>query len=142
MRDQVFSSESNIMKRLKFALAAILLAGPAGAGLEQEPRITEGLITVGIAYEISEVCPSIGARKLRGLSYLLALRSAAEDLGYTAAEVDAFIDDDAAKDRLEAIARQRLADKGARRGDVAAHCRVGEAELAGDSQIGRLLKRN
>ena len=120
-------------------LALSLLAAPVQAGLEQEPRITEGLITVGIAYEISEVCPSISPRKLRGLQYLLALRSAASGLGYSGAEIDAFIDDDAAKDRLEAAARKRLAALGATRGDVAAHCRVGDAQIRGDTQIGRLL---
>ncbi|TFL20225.1 DUF5333 domain-containing protein [Jannaschia formosa] len=126
---------------VRLALALPLLATPAFAGLEQEPRITEGLITVGIAYEISEVCPSIDGRKIRGLRYLLALKAAARELGYSAAEIDAFVDDDAAKDRLEAVARQRLAAKGATEGDVAAHCRVGEAELAADSQIGRLLSK-
>lgn len=126
----------------RIALAAALgLATPALAGLEQEPRITEGLINVGIAYEISEICPRLDGRTLRGLQYLLALKGAARDMGYSDAEIDAFIDDDAAKDRLEAIARQRLAAKGARQGDVEAHCRVGEAELAADSQIGRLLSR-
>lgn len=116
-----------------------LLATPAAAGLADEPRITEGLINVGIAYEISEVCPDIDPRRIRGLRYLLALKSAAGDLGYSAAEIDAFIDDDAAKDRLEAIARERLARMGARRGDVDAHCRVGRREAAADSQVGRLL---
>jgi hypothetical protein len=121
--------------------ALALMAAPALAGLEEEPRITEGLITVGIAYEISEVCPEIDARRLRGLEYLLRLRAAASELGYSSAEIEAFIDDDAAKDRLEAVARARLAAKGAREGDVAAHCRVGRAELEADSQIGRLLAR-
>jgi hypothetical protein len=122
-------------------LVLALFASAASAGLEDETRITEGLITVGIAYEISEVCPEIGARRLRGLRYLLALRAAAADLGYSETEIESFIDDDAAKDRLEAVARARLAAKGAREGDVAAHCRVGAAELAADSQIGRLLSR-
>ncbi|UWQ17808.1 DUF5333 domain-containing protein [Jannaschia sp. M317] len=128
------------MKTTLTAAVLTLAAAPAFAGLEQEPRITEGLINVGIAYEISEVCPRLDGRTLRGLQYLLALRSAAMDLGYSRAEVDAFIDDDAAKDRLEAVARARLAAKGAAKGDTEAHCRVGEAELAADSQIGRLLE--
>ncbi|MCK0168983.1 DUF5333 domain-containing protein [Jannaschia sp. S6380] len=121
------------------ALALTFLATPALADLANEPRITEGLINVGIAYEISEVCPDIDARRLLGLRYLLALRSAAGDLGYSAEEIEAFIDDDAEKDRLEEIARERLARMGAVRGDVGAHCRVGRGEVAADSQVGRLL---
>ncbi|GIT92918.1 hypothetical protein JANAI62_33760 [Jannaschia pagri] len=130
------------MRPLLVACLLPAFASAAQAGLEDEARITEGLIAVGIAYEISEVCPRLDGRTLRGLQYLLALKSAARDLGYSAAEIEAFIDDDAAKDRLEAVARRRLAQKGARRGDVEAHCRVGEAELAADSQIGRLLERD
>ncbi len=125
--------------RLLLTFAALSLAAPAAARLGEERGITEGLINVGIAYEISEVCPTIDARRLRGLRYLLALRSAASDLGYSRAEIEAFIDDDAEKDRLEAIARDRLARLGAPQGDVAAHCAVGRAEVARDSQVGRLL---
>lgn len=126
--------------RILTAAAFALFAVPAHAGLEQEPQITEGLIVVGMAYEISEVCPNLDGRILRGLHYLLSLKSAARDLGYSAAEVNAFVDDDAAKDRLEATARRRLAAKGARRGDTEAHCRVGESEMAAGSAIGRLLQ--
>ncbi|WP_299814211.1 DUF5333 domain-containing protein [uncultured Jannaschia sp.] len=118
---------------------ALVFAAPAAAGLGEERGITEGLINVGIAYEISEVCPTIGARRVRGLRYLLALRGAASDLGYSRAEIEAFIDDDAEKDRLEAIARDRLAGLGAARGDVAAHCAVGRSEVDRDTQVGRLL---
>lgn len=121
------------------ALAAVLLAAPAGADLRDERTITEGLITVGIAYEISEVCPDIDARRLRGLRYLLALRGAAQDLGYSRDEIDAFVDDDDEKDKLEAVARSRLAAMGAPRGDKAAHCRVGRREVRDDTQVGRLL---
>ncbi|MGB3407368.1 MAG: DUF5333 domain-containing protein [Jannaschia sp.] len=123
------------------ALAALaVLATPAVANLEQEPRITEGLIAVGMAHEIADVCPRLEGRTFRGLQYLLSLKSAAGRMGYSTQEINRFIDDDAAKDRLEAIARARLAAKGARRGDVEAHCRVGEAERAANSQIGLLLK--
>lgn len=124
-----------------FALSGIaaLLAGPALSDLRQEAGIAEGLITVGIAFEISEVCDEIAPRRIRGLRYLLALRNAAFDLGYSAEEVEDYIDDDAEKDRLEAIARGRLADLGAPRGDVSAHCAVGRQQVAQDTQVGRLL---
>ncbi|MEM9795119.1 MAG: DUF5333 domain-containing protein [Pseudomonadota bacterium] len=129
-----------MLKHLLCLPLGLVLAGPAFADLADERRITEGLITVGIAYEISEVCPSIDGRTFRGLRYLLALKSAARDLGYSDREIDAYVDDDAEKDRLEAIARDRLVRMGAARGDVGAHCAVGQAELAKDSQIGRLLR--
>ena len=120
-------------------LVAGFVPGAARAGLGQEARITEPLIGIGMAWEISEVCPDISARKLRGLTALMSLRATARGLGYSEAQIDDWIDDDAEKDRLEAIARRRLAQKGAARGDVAAHCALGRAEISAGSQVGRLL---
>lgn len=120
-------------------LTVSLLAAPAAADLKNETAISEALITIGIAYEISEVCPEIGARRLRGLNALLGLRSRAQAMGYSNAEIEAYIDNDAEKDRLEAIARDRLARLGARRGDTPAHCTVGRSEIAKNTGIGRLL---
>jgi hypothetical protein len=116
-----------------------LLATPSLADLKDEREISEGLITIGIAYEISEVCPEIGARRLRGLNALLGLRSRAQAMGYSSAEIEAYIDNDTEKDRLEAIARGRLAKLGAARGDTSAHCAVGRSEIAKNSGIGRFL---
>ena len=123
----------------RLAIAAVVCAAPVHAGLGDEPAITEGLIALGIAHEISEVCPDIDARRIRGFTYLMGLQSKARALGYSSAEIDAFVDDDAEKDRLEAVARARLAAMGAGRGDVAAHCAVGRAEAARKSPIGRFL---
>ncbi|KIT15808.1 DUF5333 domain-containing protein [Jannaschia aquimarina] len=128
---------------MRHLIAALMLAAtPASADLNDERTISEGLILIGIAYEISEVCPDIAPRRLRGLNALLTLRSMAYDLGYSRAEVEAYIDDDAEKDRLEAIARQRLERLGAKPGDVESHCVVGRSEVAKDSQVGRLLNPN
>ena len=125
---------------VSFALAACIAAAPTAADLRDEPAITEGLIAVGIAYEIGEVCPSIDGRTLRGLGRLMSLRGRAKALGYSESEIEAFVDDDAEKDRLEAVARDRLARMGARPGDAASHCAVGRAEVARGSAVGRLLK--
>ena len=47
------------LRPLCLTLAALLASAPAFADLKDERRISEGLITVGIAYEISEVCPGV-----------------------------------------------------------------------------------
>jgi hypothetical protein len=60
-------------------------------------------------------------------------------LGYSQREIQAFIEDDAEKDRLEVIARERLRGMGAVEGQPQTYCAVGLAEIAKDSQIGRLL---
>ena len=130
------------MKRIAAATLALVLATPAAAQqkLSEVGYVTEGLIAVGIAYEISEVCDGISPRTLRGFAYLNQLRNHAKGLGFSSAEIDAYTDDREEKNRLEAIARKRLADMGAPRGDEAAHCAVGRAEIAKGSTIGYLLR--
>jgi hypothetical protein len=124
------------------ALILTLAAAPVAAkpALSEVDKITEGLIATGIAYEISEVCADLSPRRLRGFGFLMSLRRHALDLGYSRAEVDAYIDNGAEADRLESIARTRLAEKGAVEGDPATYCRVGRREMAADSRIGRLLR--
>jgi hypothetical protein len=130
----------------KIATASVLSLGmTAGTATAQQSLrdvgyVTEGLIAVGIAYEISEVCGSISARTLRGLSYLNQLRNHAKGLGFSNAQIDAFRKNKVEQDRLESIARQRLSGMGAASGDAASHCAVGRAEIAKESTIGYLLR--
>jgi len=134
------------MRNTPFILAAVLAGSLAGGPAVAQQRlkdvgyVTEGLIAVGIAYEISEVCGDISARTFRGLAYLNQLRSHARGLGFSNAEISAYTDNRQEKDRLEAIARERLAAMGATPGDVASHCAVGKAEMAKASAIGTLLR--
>lgn len=125
------------------ALPMVAVAQTVESGkkpLSQVFEIREGLIATGIAYEISEVCPDIRARIVRGVFYFAELEQKARQMGYSKEEVSAFIADDVQKDALEEVARARLADLGAIPGDVASHCAVGAREIAAESQIGRLLR--
>jgi hypothetical protein len=101
--------------------------------------VTEGLIQTAIAYEISEVCEEIDGRRLAGIAFLWSLQSEARRLGYSREAIEAFVDDDVEKDRLEGIARERLRAMGAVDGEAETYCRVGRAEIAADSRIGQLL---
>ena len=136
----------DIMRKTIISLGgAALLAAVAGAStarpaLKDVERITEGLIATGIAYEISNVCDSIDARTLRGINFLWSLKGHARELGYTEAEIDAFVDDKAEQARLEGIARQRLASMGAVAGRPDTYCDVGRAEIAAQTEIGQLLR--
>ena len=129
------------MKRLILILS--LLATPAlsqSVPLKEVEHVREGLITAGMALKIDEECSSVTVRMLRGLAFLNGLRSHAEGLGYTDAQIEAHLDDKAEEMRLRAIANDRLAAKGAVVGDAASYCAVGEAEMAAGSQLGRLLR--
>ena len=131
---------NHFTKTFGAAALGMTLAAPAAANPANVTAVTEGLIMTGMAYELSEKCGDVSARMIRGLNYLMSLKRHLEDLGYSDAEIDAFIDDDAEKDRLEAIARQRLVDLGVRTDDPATYCTVARAQMAQDTQVGRLLR--
>ena len=130
------------MRRIFTFLTLTLTAQSALAlgPLKDVAAVRDGIIAVGMAYEIGDKCGSIEARYLRGLGYLNELKATAASLGYSDAEIDAYIDDDTEKDRLEAVARQQLADLGAVPGDEASYCAVGAAQIAAGTQVGQLLR--
>ena len=130
------------VRSLSVALGLAVVAGASAAlsDLRDEPEIVEGLISTAIAYEIGQRCEELDARTLAGINYLWSLEARARELGYSREEIDAFIEDEAEKDRLEALARQRLRDKGGIEGSWDTYCAVGRAEIAAGSQIGRLLR--
>lgn len=103
-------------------------------------RVTEGIITAGMAVELAENCDDVGIRMLRGLNFLQGLKNHLTDLGYSNSEIDAYIDDDVEKDRLESIARQRLSALGVVAGNAASHCTVAQGQIAAGTQLGRLMR--
>lgn len=118
----------------------VALGQPAAANPANVERVTEGLIAAGIALELGEKCGSVSVRRIRGINFLFSLKGHLEDLGYSDAEIDAYIDNRTEKARLETIARQRLNALGAREGDAASYCTVANAQIAQDTQIGQLLR--
>ena len=125
-----------ILVTLTLTAQSALALGP----LKDVATVRDGIIAVGMAYEIGDKCGSIEARYLRGLGVLNQIKAEAAGLGYSDAEIDAYIGDDGEKDRLEAMARQQLADLGAVVGDEASFCAVGAAQIAAGTQVGQLLR--
>lgn len=129
-----------ILPTLTLALALAATAALANPPLRDVTRISEGLIAAGMAIELGDKCDSVNTRIIRGLNFLQGLKSHASDLGYTDAEIDAYVEDRAEKARLEGIARGRLADLGVTIGDQASYCAVAQAQMAAGTQVGRLLR--
>ena len=121
-------------------LSAFGGAAAAKPALKDVTYVREGIITAGMAYELSEKCGNVSARLIRGVNYLYSLRNFAKSLGYTSAEIDAYVDDKAEENRLAAIARARLADKGTVAGQEATYCAVALAEMSAGSAVGNLLR--
>ena len=135
------------MTKTPFFIAALCVAtvtfadtASAQGPLKDVARVRDGIIHVGMAYELSEKCGSLRARTLRGIGFLQQLKSHAEELGYSDAEIDAYVDNDAEKDRLEAIARGQLAALGVVPGDEATYCTVGRDQIARETPVGWLLR--
>lgn len=123
-------------------LALCLIAAPALAlePLNTEAHINDTLLQGFIADAIDDNCDTISARKLRALSELNTLRGYALDKGYTRDEVKAFVTSDTEKARRKAAAADWLKARGAVPGMAEAYCTIGEAEIAGGSLIGQLLR--
>jgi hypothetical protein len=116
------------------------VSSQASAHPSQVTRVTEGLISAGIVIELADKCDSVDIRMIKGLSFLNGLKGHLKDLGYSNAEIDAYIDDAAEKDRLEAIARTRLRGLGAVPGDPESHCAVAHDQMSRGTLIGGLLR--
>lgn len=119
------------------------LVGPqavAQPALGQVDHVRNGIIQVGMAYELSDKCGSLRPRILRGISYLNELKRYALDQGFSEAEIDAYVDNKAEQDRLEAIARRQLAALGVVEGNEATYCRVGRDQIAQQTRVGWMLR--
>lgn len=129
-------------KILGLALGAALTVSalPAQAGLKDEAGINQGLLYLAAADKIRRECSSIGGRLFRAQSYASALKNAAAERGYSETEIDAYINDDANKAAMRERRNAYFKSKGASNLDPASLCVLGQAEMAKDSHIGRLLR--
>ena len=128
------------MRALMLAIALSVPAAPAFADLRDEADIRERILVVGEAEALVKGCGPVKERRAVGLQYLWATARMALAKGYSRAEIEAYVEDDAEKERLRAIARERVAAKGAVKGDEASHCRLARAEMASGSAVGQLLR--
>jgi hypothetical protein len=131
-------------KTMLAGAAALLMALPAAAAgkppLRDVAQIDDRMLWVAIAIEISDRCDSIDPRTMRGLNYLWALRSDARQLGYSTAEIRAYVESKAEKDRMRARGEAYLRARGLNPDNNADLCKLGQAEIAKGSQIGAFLR--
>lgn len=126
------------------AAALIGLGTPLAAGdkplLRDVPEIENPLFAVAVAKEVSDHCDSISARYLRGLGELQRLRSRANKLGYSDAEIRAYVESDSEKARMRAKGEKLLAQNGVSYAKPESFCTYGRAEIKSNSAIGVLLR--
>jgi hypothetical protein len=131
-------------RRLGFPAAALLvaMAAPAAAlpPLSENGYIHDRLLAAQIGDLIAKTCPSITARDTYALFQALKLKSYANDLGYSDAEIKAFIRSPAEKKRVKDAALRYMKAKGVVEGDAESYCTLGRDEIARKSITGTLLR--
>lgn len=131
-------------KTLIAASVALLMTLPAMAAgkpnLRDLPEIDDSMLWVALAIEISDRCPTIEPRTLRGLNYLWSIRSRAQALGYSTSEIKDYVDSDAEKARMRARGEAYVRTHGLNPKKDADLCKLGQAEIAKGSQIGAFLR--
>ena len=125
---------------LVLAIAAPVSAADAKPHLRDVPEIENTLFTVAIANEVDKRCDSISGRRLKGYNILFQLRRRANQLGYSDAEIRAYVESDAEKDRMRAKGYKYLGAHGVDKNNPETFCAFGRAEIAKSSAIGALLK--
>lgn len=136
------------MQSLTKTLAVVTLAltplmavqAQAKPPLSEVAAIDDALFDLGLADRIRKNCPTISARMLKAIGYVRGIEKKARDMGYTQAEIDAYTDSDADKDRLRAKAAKFFAARGVDPSKPESYCAVGLEEIQKSSRIGSLLR--
>ncbi len=123
-------------------LGASLSAAPAFANppLRDVAAVDDALLDLGIADIIRKECPDISARMLKAVNYVWGVKAQARDLGYSEAEIEAYVDSDAEKARMRARGKAFFKAKGVDTSDPQSYCALGRAEIQKSSRIGSLLR--
>lgn len=133
-------SVKSLVLGLMMAATAATAQASAQSGLSEEKGINDGLLVIAVADKIRRDCSDISARFLAARSYLGALKDAATGKGYSEAEIDAYINNDAEKARMRERRNAYFEARGASNLDPASLCALGRAEIQKQSQIGLLLR--
>lgn len=129
-----------VLPSLGLAQAQARTQAEVNAVLRADPEIFNGLYVMGIAHGIRDICPTIEARMLRANSLALSLYSRARSMGFSRDEIRTFLRDDANKAELRAIVIAYYNQQGADIEQPETICALGQAEIAGQTPAGALLR--
>lgn len=130
---------------MRLTTTALILALTAGAAvaktpLRDVPEIDRPMFAVAMAIEISDKCSDIKPRTMRGMAFLLELAAKAKSMGYTTTEIDEYRKSDAEKARMREKGEAYMRDKGLDPANPQDLCKLGQMEMAANSQIGSFLR--
>lgn len=127
------------------ALTTILALGLATQGaakpsLREVDRVETGLFAIAVADKIRKECGTISGRMLRALGQMQDLADYAQSIGYSEAEIRAYVGSDAEKARMRSKRDAYLRTQGVVHSNPETYCAAGRAEIQQQSRIGALLR--
>lgn len=131
---------------MKLVTTMVVIAGFAANMAAAKPHlrdvaeIDDPLYYALVAYEISENCAELSARKLKGLNDAWALARKAKSLGYSSGEIKAYIKSDEEKARMRSRGEAYFKSKGVSYDAPQTLCALGRAEIKRNSAIGVYLR--
>ncbi len=125
-----------------FTLSATICAAARDTKLplRDVTQIENPLFAIAVAKEVADVCDTLAARTIKGLSQLYALRTKANQLGYSDTEIRAYIGSDSEKARMRKKGETLLRQNGVDLQSPDSFCAYGRAEIQKNSAIGVLLR--
>ena len=126
------------------ALAGVGAVSAAAAtdytALREDAYIHERLLIAAKAWYLAEKCPDLAPYKLAALPTMLRMKSHASKLGYSTAEMSAYIDSKEEQARFRVLVEPWAESLGAMPGQPETYCAVGRAEMEERTYVGRLLR--
>lgn len=126
------------------ATAAVTTAAHAQSDgfdpLREDETIHQGLTVISIGRLIRNHCPTLDAKRLQSFAFAQRLVNRGHALGFSRAQMEAYVDSDTDRDRYRAIANTYLSQRGASVNEPESVCQLGRDEISSGSAIGRLLR--
>ena len=108
--------------------------------LIKNENIWHELLQISLASKVSEECPSIEARKIKGLFALLKIKSVAKELGYSDSEINEFVNNEENKKKLKNETDIYLMNNEVDFNNANTVCLFGKREIDLETTIGSLLR--
>lgn len=127
---------------LILSLVSALAAGGAVAkpSLRDVEPVETGLFAIAVADKIRRECSAISGRLIRAHGEMRALYDLARSRGYSEAEIEAYVNAEAEKQRMRAKRDAYLAERGVVKSDPETYCAAGREEIRKATRIGVLLR--
>jgi len=123
-----------------FTVAAAQSQAEVNDALRANSAIYNGLFTAAVIHHVAQTCDTLqGPNRASRLAYFLGLYRQARALGYSRAQIESFVNDEAEQAQMRVLVYRHLEGQGFAPTDAAAVCAYGRQEIEKGSSVGRRL---